>query len=132
MAAAPRRRTVTAAEPRARGEDPPVGQHGLEHEDRGANSPAGETAGAPPHDSGDTAAIRNEHPSYRLPHQRDESTSTQAGRPGPMQRQAHADAEQGLPDTSRGESTDQTYAREFRSDPVSTPPKRRAPPGERH
>ena len=60
---------------------PPVGQKGLKQEDLPANASTGETAGAAPHDSGDTAAIRNEHPSYRLPHQRDESTSTQAGRP---------------------------------------------------
>ena len=111
---------------------PPVGQKGLPKQDLPANASAGETADAPPHDSGDTATIRNEHPSYRLPHQRDESTSTQAGPPGPTQRQAHADAEKGLADTSRSETTDETYAREFRSDPASTPAKRRAPPGDRH
>jgi hypothetical protein len=110
----------------------PVGQKGLPRQDLPANASEGETAGAAPHDSGDTAAIRNEHPSYRLPHQRDESTSTQAGRPGPTQQQAHADAENGLEDTSRAETTDETYAREFRADPASTPAKRRAPPGERH
>jgi len=117
---------------RAPSRRPPVGQKGLEHEDLGSNAPAGETAEAPPHNSGDTAAIRNEHPSYRLPHQRDESTSTQAGHPGPTQQQAHADATNGLADTSRAETTDETYAREFRSDPASTPAKRRAPSGERH
>ena len=110
----------------------PVGQKGLPKQDLPANASAGETADAAPHDSGDTATIRNEHPSYRLPHQRDESTSTQAGQPGPTQQQAHTDAEKGLPDTSRAETTDETYAREFRSDPAATPAKRRAPPGERH
>ena len=112
---------------------PPVGQKGLAQEDLPASASAGETANAAPHDSGDTAAIRNEHPSYRMPHQRDESTSTQAGQPpGPTQRQAHADAANGLADTSRAETTDETYAREFRADPGSTPPDRRAPAGERH
>ena len=107
----------------------PRGQQGLATEDLPANAPEGETAGAAPHDSGRTTTTRNEQASHRLPHERDESTSTPAG-PSGVGRQAHADAESGRVDTSRSEATDETYAREFRADPT-TPPDRQAPPGRR-
>ncbi len=109
---------------------PPEGQRGLARQDLPDNAPEGETTGAPPHDSGDTATIRNEQPSHRLPHERDEATSTQEGGASAIGRRAHRDANEGVADTSRAETTDDTYAREFRAGP-ETPPQRRAPPGSR-
>jgi hypothetical protein len=112
--------------------DAPAGQRDLQRQDLAADAPEGETAGAPPHGPGGTNTIRDEHPSHRLPHERDESTTTQQGGPSDIGRRAHDDAQAGIADTSRGETTDDTYAREFRSDPAETPPERRAPPGKRH
>src|SRR4029078_3000239 len=81
---------------------------------RAAAAPEGETAGAPPHGPGGTNTIRDEHPSHPLPHERDEATTTQQGGTSDIGRRAHDDAKAGIADTSRGETTDDTYAREFR------------------
>jgi hypothetical protein len=50
----------------------------------------------------------------KAPHERDESSASQQSAPRDVIRQAHDDVEQGRRDTSRGEATDETYAREFR------------------
>ena len=57
------------------------------------------------------------------PHERDESSASQQSAPREVIRQAHDDVEQGRRDTSRGEATDATYAREFRDEdgPAGTP-----------
>jgi hypothetical protein len=63
------------------------------------------------------------------PVDRAHTTDTQGG-PTDLGRRAQQDVERGLADTSRAESSDETYARSFRSDPA-TPAHRRAPSGSR-
>jgi hypothetical protein len=57
------------------------------------------------------------------PHERDESSASQQSGTREVIRQAHDDVEQGRRDTSRGEASDATYAREFRDGdaPAGTP-----------
>ena len=105
------------------------------------NATDSETRGAPAHHGGRTTTMRDERGAHPLPHERDESTDapaesaetagTQSGGPSELGRRAQQDVERGVADTSRAETTDETYARTFRSDP-ETPPHRRAPSGARH
>lgn len=65
---------------------------------------------------GETSPAQGEtqQPAPRLPHERDESSDEQAARHPSMERvgrQAHADLERGVADTSRSVETDATYHR---------------------
>ena len=83
-------------------------------------------AGVPPRRAGQTVRTRDPQrpmpPSAdadagrmpKEPHERDESSASQQSAPREVIRQAHDDVEQGRRDTSRGEASDATYAREFR------------------
>ena len=106
------------------------------------NATDSETRGAPAHHGGRTTTMRDERGAHPLPHERDESTDAPAesggttgtqggGGPGELGRRAQQDVERGVADTSRGETTDETYARTFRSG-SETPAHRRAPSGARH
>jgi hypothetical protein len=105
------------------------------------DTPESETRGAPAHHGGRTTTMRSERGAHPLPHERDESTDapvegagatgTPSGGPTELGRRAQQDVEHGLADTSRGETSDETYARSFRAD-ATTPAHRRAPSGSRH
>lgn len=58
-------------------------------------------------------SIRN-HPVPRLPHERDESASSQKGADQEVVRQAARDLENGLEDTGMGPVLDNTHRRAFR------------------
>ncbi|MEP7058702.1 MAG: hypothetical protein ABI809_13120 [Caldimonas sp.] len=84
----------------------------------------------PAHKPGQTTPQRHDaEPAPKLPHERDESSASQQGAPRDVMRQAGADIERGLVDTSRGEVADGIYAREFRSEPQGAP-ERSKPPGD--
>ena len=53
----------------------------------------------------------------KQPHERDESSESQQRAPDPVMHQAQADLERGLADTSKAEATEETYARNLRSEP---------------
>ena len=107
--------------------------------DEPVDAPGSEPRGAPPHHGGRTTTMRDERGAHPLPHERDESTAadatgtspaTPSGGPSDLGRRARRDVESGVADTSRAETADETYAREFRADP-GTPAHRRAPAGKR-
>lgn len=87
---------------------------------------------APPeHRSGQTTPIKDGVPAPKEPYERDESSASQQSGPRDVIRQAHDDVERGLADTSRAEATDQTYARNLRSEPqdaAGVEPKRGSDP----
>ncbi len=58
-------------------------------------------------------SIRN-HPAPRLPHERDESASSQRGPDQEVVKQAARDIENGLEDTGMGPVLDDTHRRAFR------------------
>ena len=63
---------------------------------------------------GDTRSTVDGEPAPRLPHERDESSDTEAAKPGDVSAQAAADAASGKTTTDRGEATDELYARTLR------------------
>src|SRR4051794_39931485 len=77
----------------------------------------------PPHRSGQTTPDREDVTVRKEPHERDESSSSQASEPRGVMRQAAKDVERGLTDTSRAEATDQTYERNLRSEPQTADPR---------
>ena len=81
-------------------------------------APAPQGPPAPPeHRPGQTTPIKDGVPAHKEPYERDESSASQQSGPRDVIRQAHDDVERGLADTSRAEATDQTYARNLRSEP---------------
>lgn len=64
-------------------------------------------------------SIRN-RPVPRLPHERDESASSQRGPDQEVVRQAARDIENGLQDTDMGPVLDETHRRAFRDDDTET------------
>jgi len=90
----------------------------------------------PEHRAGQTTPIKDDVRAHKEPHERDESSGSQQSGPRDVIRQAHDDVERGLADTSRAEATDQTYARNLRSEPqdaagVEPKPRSDRAPGEK-
>ncbi len=63
---------------------------------------------------GETVPVMSEGRAPRLPHERDESSSSQSSGPRKIMEQASKDLEAGLEDSSMGPPVDETYRREFR------------------
>ena len=71
--------------------------------------------GTPRHRDGETTPEKDVGPTFKEPHERDESAGSQARPQDELMKQAHADVEGGLVDTSKAEATDATYERHLRS-----------------
>lgn len=71
------------------------------------------TASAKPPNAETKPSIRNQ-PVPRLPHERDESASSQRGPDQEVVKQAARDIENGLEDTGTGPVLDETHRRAFR------------------
>ena len=82
---------------------------------------------APEHRDGQTTPAKDAARSPKQPHERDESSESQQRPPDERMQQAHDDVAGGRTDTSRGEATDRTYARNLRSEPQGAPAARTAP-----
>lgn len=65
---------------------------------------------------GETVSITSDGRGPQLPHERDESSSSQDSGPREVIQQAHRDLEAGLKDDDLGPPMDETYAREFRAE----------------
>ena len=74
-----------------------------------------------PHRDGQTTPAQDAAPAPKQPHERDESSESQQRPPDERMRQAHDDLADGRADTSRGEASDATYARNLRSQPQRAP-----------
>jgi DNA invertase Pin-like site-specific DNA recombinase len=72
--------------------------------------------------SGRTQASINAEPAPRLPHERDESSDSQANGVRPVIQQAHDDLESGKVDTDRGPPMDEAYQRQKTNTKKSTRP----------
>jgi NAD(P)-dependent dehydrogenase (short-subunit alcohol dehydrogenase family) len=71
-----------------------------------------------------------ERRAHQQPHERDESSASQQREPSELMEQARSDVERGLVDTSRAETTDETYRRELRPEPQSAHEAAERRPGE--
>jgi hypothetical protein len=67
-----------------------------------------------PGGSGQTTPHLNEGLAPRMPHERDESSDSQAAAPQPIIEQARRDVERGLVDTDRGPVLDDLYENDLR------------------
>lgn len=65
--------------------------------------------------SGESSVARDGQEVPKLPHERDESSTSQSGEPSAVISQAATDLARGLKDSDRGEPMDALYQREFRS-----------------
>lgn len=65
---------------------------------------------------GETVPVLSEERAPKLPHEHDESSSSQDSGPREVIRQAHKDLKAGIQDGGLGPPMDDTYQREFRSD----------------
>jgi hypothetical protein len=79
-----------------------------------SHKPADDDQAATP--QGETVPVMSEGRAPRLPHERDESSSSQNSAPRDVIRQAHKDVKAGIKDDDLGPPMDDTYAREFRSE----------------
>jgi len=78
-------------------------------------------ASKPAKHSGRTQAIIEKKSAPRLPHERDESSDSQATAPRGVMKQAHADVVSGKVDTDRGKPLDETYQKQKDSASDDTP-----------
>lgn len=69
---------------------------------------------------GHTTPMKNGDRSPKLPHERDESSESQASTPRRVIRQAHEDLKRGLVDTDRGPVVDEVYEHHVRPGGGST------------
>lgn len=104
-------------------------------DDPGAALPPGASApepGATP-GQGLTTSSKGTAPGPRLPHERDESAHEQRSTPQASEdvaRQAHADAESGMQDTSYGQATDAAYHAQVTPGSTTPPPRRTGDKGD--
>lgn len=65
---------------------------------------------------GETVPVMSEGRAPKLPHERDESSSSQDSGPREVIRQAHKDVKAGIQDSDIGPPMDRTYERQFRKE----------------
>lgn len=65
---------------------------------------------------GETVTITTDGRAPKLPHERDESASSQASGPREVIQQAQRDLDAGMKDSDLGPPMDETYSREFRAE----------------
>lgn len=71
---------------------------------------------------GETLPVMSEGSAPRLPHERDESSSSQGSAPREVIEQASKDIARGIQDSDLGPPMDDTYERAFRKDKANRPP----------
>lgn len=64
---------------------------------------------------GETVPVISGDSAPRLPHEHDESSSSQAGEIPEIMKRAYKDAKSNVEDTDRGQPMDELYKRQFRS-----------------
>ncbi len=82
-----------------------------------ASSASPDAPATPAHRDGQTTPEKDAGRAPKQPHERDESSESQQREPDPVMHQARSDVERGLADTSKGEATEETYARNLRAEP---------------
>lgn len=94
---------------------------------RPGNRQPGQRVRTPGIQPGETTVTVEGHQVPRLPHERDESGSSQNGPHDEVIKQAARDLKDGLRDTSTGPVMDETYHRIFHEQPRRVPARRKSP-----